>query len=592
MPSFLSSTIPVPSYTARTRSLPLTPSQGRRGSAIASAIGLRKKSEIDIFLDGEAEFIRSYSTYDEIKGRVDIKFDKDTSYDDVNITFEGQSFTYVEKIASTAPTTGRTTGRHTFLKVSQPIPDGVLPANGTFEAGVTYSVPFTFVVPESLLPFICSHRADHEEVRKEHLQLPPSLGDPTVSGEGNTLMDDLAPDMSRISYGVRARITKWNAVGKLLELADKTERVRVIPAREEAPPLNVEESEADLVMRKEKSVRKGLFKIGKIGRLTAETSQPRSLRLPHPRKRQTEPISTMATINLRFDPASYEDMPPQLDSIVSKLKVYTFFGAAPYKIIPEVRRHDNWSTLHGVYPESVALSSRCLSTVSWVRHDPSERESFSSSDLSRRPSVYSNSSTSSIPEPSEAYQSGSHFYTASVLVPIALPAPTSSTRPKAFVPTFHSCIISRTYALDLNLSFRTPGTNVTNSHVTLKTPIQISSEGGIPPAQMRETDASIALEIEQQFGLYEARQLEEAGLGLESPVYEETSSSTDRLVSGTRHLSLARPEPSPPMTHSLHAGVDAAAPPEYRAGSGFHTYSARDRPGGPRTQSVSLFAIS
>ncbi|KIX07300.1 uncharacterized protein Z518_01953 [Rhinocladiella mackenziei CBS 650.93] len=584
MPSFLAST--VPSY-GRSRSLPIAATaSGRRGSAIATAIGLRKKNEIDIILDGEADFIHSYSTYDEIKGQVEIKFEKDTSFDDVSITFEGQSFTYVERIATTAPTTGRTTGRHTFLKVQQPISEGSLPENGMFEAGVTYTVPFTFVVPDCLLPFICSHKVDNEEIRKEHTQLPPSLGDPSVSGDGHTLMDDLAPDMAKITYSIRARVTKWNAVGRLLELADKSERVRLVPAREEAPPLNVEESESDHVLRKEKSVKKGLFKIGKIGRLTAETTQPRSLRLPHPQKRQIEPIASVTTVNLRFDPSTPDDVPPQLDEIVSKLRVYTFFGAAPYKLIPEIRKHDNWSTLHGVYPETVPLSSRTLSTVSWVRHSPSERESFSSSDLSRRPSVYSTSSTSSVPEPSSSYQAGSPFYTASVLVPIALPNPSSTSRPKIFVPTFHSCIVSRTYSVELNISFRTPGSNISSSHVVLKSPIQISSEGGTPPAPLQQSDAAIVAEIEQQFGLYEARQLEGLGLGLESPVYQETNSTTP--LTGTRHLSLANSVQTPATTPTLQSGVDSTAPPEYRVGSGFNTYSARDRPGGPRTQSVSL----
>lgn len=93
--------------------------------------------------------------------------------------------------------------------------------------------------------------------------------------------------------------------------------------------------DSDHAMRKEKNVKKGLFKLGKTGRLVAETSQPKSLHLPHPSKRTGEPIATMATVNLRFDPASPEDVPPQLDSIVSKLKVYTFFGAAPYRVAPK-----------------------------------------------------------------------------------------------------------------------------------------------------------------------------------------------------------------------------------------------------------------
>ncbi|EXJ91079.1 hypothetical protein A1O1_04186 [Capronia coronata CBS 617.96] len=590
MPSFFTSA--VPSYSARSRSLPIQGNgTGRRGSALASAMGLRRKSELDIVFDGGTEFVHSYSTYDEIKGHVDVKFDKDTAFDDLIITFEGRTSTYVEKISTAAPTTGRTTGRQTFLKVQQPIHEDDLPADGVFRANAAYSIPFTFVVPDRLLPLVCTHKVDNETLRTEHTQLPPSLGDPHVAGEGHALMDDLAPDMAKISYCVRARVVKWSAVGRPLELADKAERVRLVPARAEAPPLSIRETPfSDHVMRKEKSMRKGLFKLGKTGRLTAETSQPRSLRLPHPQKRQTGPISTMATVNLRFDPQTPEDEPPQLDSITTKLKAYTFFAATAYGHMPASGKHDNWSTLHGVYPEQVSLASRRVSAVSWLRHDPSEREmSFSSSELSRRPSSYSTSSTSSIPEPSGFYQEGSPFYTASVIVPVALPTASASNRPKVFVPTFHSCIVSRTYALDLNISFRTPGSNVSSSNLTLKTPIQISAEGGVPPAHLNESAAAIVAEIESQFGLYEAGQLGHHDLGVESPVYEETSSNP--ALAGTRHMSLADHLHTPPAAASLplhYSGINATAPPDYHHISGFGAYGARDPPGGPRTQSVSL----
>ncbi|KAJ9623000.1 hypothetical protein H2204_011258 [Knufia peltigerae] len=645
MPSFLSSTIPVPSYTARSRSLPTNNTrEGRKGSAIANAIGLRKKNEIDIILDGDDEFVHSYSTHDEIQGHVEVKFEKDTQFDELAITFEGQSSTYVEKIATTAPTTGRTTGRHTFLKVQQPIAEYLLPGDSVFQANVTYRIPFTFVVPDRLLPFICSHKVDHEEIRHEHIQLPPSIGDASISGDGHTLMDDLAPDMARICYTVRARVTKANAVGRLLELGNRIERIRIVPARDEAPPLILgDDSHSDHVMRKEKSVRKGLLKFGKTGYLAAETTQPKSLRLPHPRRtRQTEPVASMATINLRFDPCTPDDVPPQLDSITSKLKVYTFFGAAPFKLLPEIRKHDNWSTLHGVYPENIPLSSRNLSTVSWTRHEPcvsnryrpscSSSSSLGSSssftdsaDLSRRPSTYSTSSASSIiPEPSGAYRGDLPFYTASVLVPIALPHATGLSRPKVFVPTFHTCIVSRTYSVELNLGFRSPGANIpASSHVVLKTPIQVSAEGGVPPARLHESDAAIAAEIEAQFGLYEARALRgEIGdvVDGESPRYEEataavgaaTATTPAMLRSGTRHMSLEdsvsmarlvlEEETSDEVGTGIGVGVVGprrggggggggddssqrdAPPPEYRA-----EYSSGNRPGGPRTHSVSPF---
>ncbi|KAK5399940.1 hypothetical protein LTR06_011402 [Exophiala xenobiotica] len=567
MPSFPASTIPVPPYTGRSRAQPTDTRDRRKGSAIASAIGLRKKNEIYIILDGDDELAHLYSTHDEIKGYIEVKFEKDTEFDELTITFQGQSST-----------------------VQQPIAGHLLPEDNIFEANATYKIPFTFVVPNRLLPFICSHKIDHEEVRREHVQLPPSLGDASISGDAHTLVHDLAPDMARICYSIRARITKYNAVGRLLQVADGVERIRIVSARDEAPPLMLSETyNSDHALRKEKSVRKGLFRVGKTtGRLIAETTQPKSLRLPHPRRaRQTsEPVATMATINFRFDPSSPEEVPPQLDSITSKLKVYTFFGAAPYRILPEIRKHDNWSAVHGVYPESVPLSSRNLSTVSWTRHPASTgRPSFSSSppsssDLSRRPSTYSTASSGApliIPEPSGTYQAGSPFYTASVLVPITLPTVTGTSRPKIFVPTFHTCIISRTYSVELSISFRSPGaTTIGSSHVVLKTPIQVSAVGGIPPALLSEWDASITAEIEAQFGIYEARALRgEVGNGIplegDSPRYEESSPARS-LLSGARHLSLEDPTPT---ARVMQTGIDVharasqcevnGAPPEYRA---------------------------
>ncbi|KIW11274.1 hypothetical protein PV08_10574 [Exophiala spinifera] len=658
MPSFLSSAPPVPSYTGRSRSLPTNAREGRKGSVLANAIGLRKRNAIDIVLAGDNDFVHSYSTHDEIKGHIEVKFEKDTEFDELAITFEGHGATYVERTAATAPAACRATGQHTFLKVQQPIADYLLPEDSIFRANNTYRIPFTFVVPERLLPYICSHKVDHEEIRHEHIQLPPSLGDASIAGDGHALMDDLAPDMAQICYSVRARVTKYNAVGRLLQLASQIERIRIVPARDEAPPLILSnEPYSDHAMRKETSVRKGLLKLGKTGYLAAETTQPKSLRLPHPKRtRQTEPVASMATINLRFDPRTPDDVPPQLQSITSKLKVYTFFGAAPFKLLPEVRKHDNWSSLYGLYPETVPLSSRNLSTVAWTRHEPGssvdcrKRSSCSSSsssssstsytedseDVSRRPSTYSSSSSSAssiIPEPSSAYQVNLPFYTASVLVPIALPHSTGSSKPKVFVPTFHSCIVSRTYTVELNVRFRSPGSTIPGgSHVTLKTPIQVSAEGGVPPTGLHESDAAIAAEIEAQFGLYEARALRgEIGdiVDGESPRYDVATAMTPTLMTalggyhstllrGTRHLSLEDSTSISATTRliqqpgiaaiapvGLGEGVGTGevgtgaggggggggggvrdesynAPPEYRA-----AYSAGNRPGGPRTHSVS-----
>jgi hypothetical protein len=588
MPSLFSTS--VPHYTPRARSLPTNVLRdGRRRSTIAGLV-LRKKNEIDIVLEGsDTEFVNVYSTHDEIKGLVELRFEKDTHLDELWITFEGQSATYVEKIASTAPTSGRTTGKHTFLRLLQPVDSDDLPVDHILKAGQTYEIPFLFRVPPSLLPYVCSHKVENENVRKPHLELPPSMGDPTISGDGHQLMDDIAPAMSRVSYGVRARATGKLASGKPYSLAEQIKKVLIIPARDEAPPLHIEDDSL-YMMRRERNVKKGLFKIGKVGRITAETNQPRSFRLPHPSKKITDPITTTTTLTLRFDPATEADQPPALGSIASKMRAYSFFGAAPYRIIPDMHRCDTWSVLHGVYSEAVELSQRNLSTVSWTRHAPgsspvSRTSSAVSGDMARRPSTFSNTSTTSnIPEPSSAWNPELPFYTTQILVPLALPTPSSSSKPKVFLPTFHSCIISRTYILDLTLSYNTPGTSVSSPHITLKCPIQISSEGGVPPTNPAFShsigididdaeQAALLAEIERQFGL-------DLSMGVESPSYDDVA---PLLHAQARHASIATSTPS-----VMSAGLQRsqAPPPDYQANVAVGRMA---RVGGARTSSVSAF---
>lgn len=517
---------------------------------------MRKKDEIDIIFDENSEFLPCYATHDQIRGNVELKFDKDTGVEDLIISLEGQSTTYVEKIASTTPTAARTTGKHTFLRMSQPISADGLPEGGVAKAGVSYTIPFTFVVPERLLPSVCSHRVESDEVKQMHVKLPPSLGDQSCTYEGHPFMDDYAPDMAKITYSICAKVARSTPPNQTPDWIEKRERIRVVPARSEEPPMNVDSSSVDYTLRRDKSVKKGPFKFGKIGKLTAETNQPRSLHLPHPRSTSNEPVTTMTTVNLRFDPVNTDDQPPQLGSIVSKLNIYTFFGVAAHTRIVEPHQCENQSTMHGMCPESLELSSRCLSTVSWTRQDPSSRSS-SWVDMSRRLPSQSTSTAASIPEASNIYKEGSPFYTSSILIPISLPTMTSSGRRKAFPPTLHSCFISRIYAVEFKISYHTSGSNVGASHIILKLPVQISAEGGGPPGLEIGSEETIAAEIERQFRLGERSSDE---LELESPVYEELSSPQSR-----------------------HATLESGAPPEYRA------YAGGLRASGTRTPSVSIF---
>ena len=94
---------------------------------------------------------------------------------------------------------GRTGAYQTFLRLRQPIEDSAYPMPRVLEAGRTYKFPFTFVVPDRLLPHVCSHAKTNAHVERSHTLLPPSLGDPMLANDGKSLLNDLAPDMCRIS---------------------------------------------------------------------------------------------------------------------------------------------------------------------------------------------------------------------------------------------------------------------------------------------------------------------------------------------------------------------------------------------------------
>ena len=68
------------------------------------------------------------------------------------------------------------------------------------------------------------------------------------------------------------------------------------------------------------------------------------------------------------------------------------------------------------------------------------------------------------------------YYKAKVIVPVSLPTT------KSFFPTFHSCLVSRVYLLDLTVSVHPPATSkttrsVSSTTVQLKIPLQIASHG-------------------------------------------------------------------------------------------------------------------
>lgn len=431
---------------------------------------------VEILLENH-ESTKIYTTFDAIKGKINITAPRNARFDEIRITLEGCAKTWVENISPHSPRS-RTTATHNFLKMSMPIREADYPQPRVAEAGRTYTFPFNFVIPERLLPRACSHECTADHVHDAHLQLPPSMGDRYVS-----VIDDLAPEMTKVQYAIKVKVVKnRDEDGEEVILVEDMKKLRVIPAVSEAPPMSTGE-EDDYVLSKTKSLKKGMFS-GKLGRITVSAAQTAAFILPPPSSTSTSPITTVAKLNLRFDPHDATSEPPRLGGLTTKIKSTSYFAAKPAHSFPS--RHflsTQFESTRGVYPTTVSLSSRCVEAVAWEKQEAKQGPERRNSDSSTGSSDYSEN------ESSPEKKGNTPHYSATILVPITLPAT------KAWIPTFHSCLISRVYILDLSLTIHTPGTGVPASTVALRLPVQIAAAGNQAeraPMTAAEADAELA----------------------------------------------------------------------------------------------------
>lgn len=257
--------------------------------------------KIEIQLVGQQpHIVNSYTTGDQINGTAIITVEHETPFDEVEIVLQGSSHTTIDHVPC-----GRIESEQIFLELHQPIEATEYLIPQVLEPARSYSFPFSFVVPDRLLPQACTHPRTNPHVHRAHTMLPPTLGDPMLADDGKTLLDDMAPDMSRISYIVRVGVLrKSSSDHRQLEiLANHAKKVRIIPTVEEEPPINVLDH-PDYCTSKVKSGRHGPLRT-KLGRLLASSSQPKPIRLLPP-SYPRDNVSTVATVQLRFNPMGNE----------------------------------------------------------------------------------------------------------------------------------------------------------------------------------------------------------------------------------------------------------------------------------------------
>ncbi|KAK3324157.1 hypothetical protein B0T19DRAFT_223509 [Cercophora scortea] len=444
------------------------------------------KSDIKVNLENHFSS-KIYTSSSPVTGNVTITTKREVRFESVQIILVGNTRTKTDGVSSPKLVT------HTFLKLVMPIPQSTYPIPRILEPGHTLTVPFNFVIPGQLTINACNHQnVTYGHLQDQHTLLPPTMG--------GWEKDDLSPDMARVEYSIKARVFRRDeATGKHIRVMEAMESIQVLPASFEEPPLNVTKDDKLYTMSSSKSVRKNV--LSKIGRLTADGTQPGAVVLRADGLGTVN--STSAQISLKFEPTSADVVPPKISSVTGKLYAHTYYHSLPITTFPNLSDdpssapfgdRPSWfrdnlplppiTVAHAPWKQTLAAAVRRDSGYS-TDHPPSSPD-LADASSERQPQQLSTSKSRKPASPI--------YHTTTLNIPIELPV-----HKKRFIPTFHSCIVSRVYSLRLALAV---GVGSSSTTVTLELPLQIAVESNdlhgtdLPSFEMAVRDAEAEAEAE------------------------------------------------------------------------------------------------
>ncbi|KAI0466391.1 arrestin [Xylaria cf. heliscus] len=418
----------------------------------------RHKINMDIHIDNHYQS-KIYTTSSTVSGHVKVNALHDVQFDKVQILLLGTSRTRVDAINIPQATS------HTFLKLMMPIPESYYPEPRRFEAGTTYTIPFHFVIPQHLTLNACSH-APNDALKDHHLRLPPSVGDWD--------RDDFSPNMSRVTYCVRARVYSEDNDGKSTKAMETSHDIKVIPIVDEDPPLSITQQDKMYVMSKSKTLRKSILST-KLGKVTVSANQPAAAMISSDGHCITP---TTAHLDLVFEPTSNESQPPRIVGVASKITAVTYYSGGGINQYPNLK---DWARSYGsdgrgAYSSSVPLPATPVKSAPWEHHLNAQGRRDSGYDSGPHSDSEHSVNGRHSPSTDRNSRKGSkktapYSYTTKVHVPVELPA-----SKKQFVPTFHSCICSRVYVLWMTVTLSAMAGM--SSTVTLGVPLQVGAGPG------------------------------------------------------------------------------------------------------------------
>lgn len=468
------------------------------GSLVAQArkATVSAKSDVHVHIDHHYKS-KTYTCGSRLEGEVTITTQKDVAFDRIEIILIGSSRTRTEGYSTPHASI------HTFLKLPMPINEDLYPSSRMLMTGRSLTLPFNFVIPDFLTLSACNHKVDSDRIRDHHLCLPPSMG---WWARESWEKDDLGPHMAEVEYSIKARVfARPDAHGRRSKLMEGAKAIQILPTFPEDAPLSINSRDAAYRMTKSKTLRKSLIS-AKLGKLTVSGQQPRAIML-HPDGHIAN--DSMAQLDLRFEPATGDARPPKITAVSAKIAAHTYYSASAISELPNVGdwMRGGMTDRRGVYSTSVALRTPASHITPWSTHrvrrdsgygsetSPASSASCSSDEyddmetgrqgntqrrhssgalanlIHPKPSLNSRSATTT------SKTAATMHHTATVQVPIDLP-----TEKRIFVPSFHSCIVSRMYTLHVTVRVDA-GTATT---LSLDLPLQIGVEGTGLPSEIPE----------------------------------------------------------------------------------------------------------
>lgn len=275
----------------------------------------------------------------------------------------------------------------------------------------------------------------------------------------------MTPKTCRVSYAVRATISERPRDSTTASelLCDISKPVRVVPSvSAKKQPEDGEDGQAHYLF-KQIHTPSGLTR-RKTGQMQVAVEQPRPIRILSLGAGSTKTSTTAIELHLRFDPATNEP-PPRFHHVRSKLKAITHYCTVPGKDLPSLGEVESYETDREAYFTAISLSSRNVSSLEWAK-----LPSFDSvvgkgvNDGSEYASDSESTTSTLVDSPSQG------CYTTSITAPVTLPSV------KSLVLSFHSCLVSRSYLVELTLSY-SMAHSVCSSSTSLWVPVEVVYSG-------------------------------------------------------------------------------------------------------------------